>query len=755
MSKKLVIVESPAKAKTLSQFLGKEYSVTASVGHVRDLPPKELGVDVENDFAPKYVVSSNKRKIVKEIKDKAKEATAIYLATDPDREGEAISWHLVEAAKLSKIPIKRVVFHEITEDAITSAFRHPRAIDQQLVDAQQARRILDRLVGYKISPLLWKRVRPGLSAGRVQSVALKLIVDREAEISAFVPVEYWSIEAALAKEQDKSANFEATLVSTGKMEIKDKDQAQHLVKLLQKADYSVDSIKDRKSIRKPAPPFITSTLQQEAWRKLKFSGKRTMMIAQQLYEGLPLGAKGSVGLITYMRTDSTYVASAAITEARTYIEKEYGSDFVPLTPHRFAKKVKGAQEAHEAIRPTSVQREPSQLKSYLTAEQLKLYTLIWQRMVASQMAVAQIQTTTVDIEASSHPDKHKYKFRASSSQIAFLGFLTLYQESKDDDEEGKKNKLPALSKGEPLQLLKITPDQHFTQPPPHYSEATLIKALEELGIGRPSTYAPIISLIQERGYVARHNGRLEPSELGTIVSTILSEHFTDIVNVSFTAQMEEKLDQIADGRLDWVPMLHEFYTPFAEAVSKATSAIPKFSEPTNEVCEVCESPMVIKWGRWGKFLSCSNFPKCKHSRSLQGKDSDAAAADAEEKETTDEVCELCGKPMEIKRGRWGKFLACSGYNDTDKKKRCKNTKSILVGSGVKCPNADCNGELVEKRSKKGRLFYGCSSYPKCKFASWDKPLPKPCPKCQGLLTISKKGTVKCANCSHKEETDAK
>jgi len=751
MTKKLVIVESPAKARTLSQFLGKDYNVTASVGHIRDLPEKELGVDISNNFTPKYVIAKSKQKIVKEIRDKASKASAIYLATDPDREGEAISWHIIEAAKLSNYPLKRVVFHEITQDAINSAFRHPRNIDLRLVDAQQARRILDRLVGYKISPILWKRVRPGLSAGRVQSAALKLIVDRETEIAAFVPSEYWSIEAQLAKECETASQFEAQLVGNNeaKIAIKNEQQAQDLVAILRNASYSVAAIKQKKSTRKPAPPFITSTLQQESWRKLKFNGKRTMVIAQQLYEGLPLGEKGPVGLITYMRTDSTHVTPSAITDTRSYIEEKYGSDFVPTTPHRYAKKVKGAQEAHEAIRPTSVLREPSQLKQFLTTEQLRLYTLIWQRMVASQMAAAQIQTTTVDIEAKSNADKQKYLFRTSTSEVHFPGFLTLYQESRDDEEEEKKKTLPPLAKGDLLVLLGLSPEQHFTQPPPRYTEATLIKALEELGIGRPSTYAPILSIIQERGYVERSNGRLAPSELGKIVSDLLSEHFAGIVNVGFTAQMEEKLDQVAGGHLEWVPMLRDFYGTFEETVSKATTAIPKISEPTDEICELCGSPMVIKWGKWGKFLSCTEFPKCKNSRSLKDTGANGSqTADKQESEITDQICELCGRPMEVKQGRWGKFVACTGYNDPDKKKRCKNTKSILPGMGIRCPNPDCDGEIVEKRSKKGRIFYGCSRYPKCKFASWNKPLAEACPKCQGLLTLSKNNKAKCSNCGY-------
>ena len=691
MSKNLVIVESPAKAKTLGQFLGSDYTVKASLGHVRDLPQKELGIDIDNDFSPKYVVSQGKKKVLKEIKEGAKSAKAVYLATDPDREGEAISWHLVAAAGLGKMHLKRVVFHEITKEAITDAFKHPRSIDLKLVNAQQARRILDRLVGYKLSPLLWKRVRPGLSAERVQSVAVKLIVDREAEILGFVPVEYWSIDAELVKEGEKSPSFKAGLVGLakgGKIELKDKEQTDKLVAKLEKASYAVAAVRQKRTARQPAPPFITSTLQQEAWRKFRLSGKQTMAIAQQLYEGLPLGKAGHVGLITYMRTDSTTVSASALSEARAYISERYGADFLPPSPRHFAKKVKGAQEAHEAIRPTSIHREPEQVKPYLNSEQLKLYTLIWQRMVASQMAAAQVDTTTVDIEAKTA--KEKYLFRAAISVIAFPGFLTLYQEGKDEDENGeKKNKLPELTKGEQLKLLQLIPEQHFTQPPPRYTEATLIKALEEKGIGRPSTYAPILTLIQERGYVERRNGKLGPTELGTIVSNLLSEHFADIVNVGFTAQMEEKLDQIAAGELEWVPMLHEFYSPFQETISKATKTIPKVSEPTDEICEKCGRPMVIKWGRRGKFISCSGFPEC------------------------------------------------------------KNARSIIVTTGVKCP--ECGSDLLERKSKRGRTFYGCSGYPKCKFALWDKPLPKPCPECGALMTLSKKGMAKCTKCSYKGE----
>jgi len=690
VSKNLVVVESPAKARTLGQILGKDYAIKASMGHVRDLPERELGVDLNNDFSPKYVPLSKKKKAISEIKAAGADAKAVYLATDPDREGEAISWHVVEAAKLKKVPVKRVVFHEITSEAITHAFRHPRSIDMKLVDAQQARRILDRLVGYKLSPLLWKRVRPGLSAGRVQSVALKLIVDRETEISGFVPVEFWSIEAELARQSAGSPSFRAALVglmSGGKIRLANEDQARELVAELRNASYSVSSVTLKRGARQPAPPFITSTLQQEAWRKLRFSAKHTMAVAQQLYEGLPLGDEGHVGLITYMRTDSTRVASSAISEARAYIEERYGADYLPPSPRRFARKVKGAQEAHEAIRPTSVRREPAQVKAHLTREQLKLYTLIWQRMVSSQMAAAQIDTTTVDVEAK--PSGKSYLFRAKSSVTAFPGFLALYQEGKDDDEdENARPSLPELTKGEPLRLRDLLSEQHFTQPPPRYTEATLVKALEDLGIGRPSTYAPILSLIQDRGYVDRANGKLAPTELGAIVSGLLSEHFADIVNVGFTAQMEQKLDRIASGDLEWVPMLREFYDPFEKLVVTATSTIPKVSQSTDETCEECGRPMVIKWGRRGKFLSCSGFPEC------------------------------------------------------------KNAKPIVVGTGVRCPTPGCDGELIERRSKKGKLFYGCSRFPKCRTATWDRPLAQPCPQCGGLLTLSKKDTAKCSQCDY-------
>ncbi|MFC1963521.1 type I DNA topoisomerase [Chloroflexota bacterium] len=686
----LVIVESPAKAKTLSQFLGTEYTVKASMGHVRDLPGKELGVEVDKDFSPKYVVLPGKKKVLREIKAMAKVARAVYLATDPDREGEAISWHIVEAVGLDKKKLyKRVVFHEITKEAIVEAFRHPREIDLRLVNAQQARRILDRLVGYKLSPLLWRKVRPGLSAGRVQSVTLRLIVDREAEIKDFLPVEYWSIDAELAK--NGSGSFKVELVSTlgkKKIDLKNKEQTYKLVAVLDKANYAVSAVRQKRVSRQPAPPFITSTLQQEAWNKFKFSAKRTMAIAQQLYEGLPLGDEGSVGLITYMRTDSTKVSSAALSETRSYIAQRYGEDFLPKSPRYFSRKVKAAQEAHEAIRPTSIMRVPDQVGNYLSAEQLKLYTIIWQRMVASQMAAAGIDNTTVDIAAKAA--KEHYLLRATSSVVAFPGFLILYREYEEKDEDGVKSTLPELASGDKLKLLGLFPEQHFTKPSPRYTEATLVKALEQNGIGRPSTYAPILSLVQERGYVERRNGRLEPTELGSIVSKLLVEHFTSIVDIGFTAQMEGDLDRIADGQ-EWIPMLREFYQPFKEMVNKAKTNISKVIEPTDETCEKCGRPMVIKWSRYGKFMSCSGFPECKNAKSI--------------------------------------------------------AKRAPVATGAHCPK--CGGEIVERRSKRGRIFYGCARFPDCDFASWSRPLPQPCPQCQGLITLVGKADAKCSQCGYK------
>jgi len=697
MKRKLVIVESPAKARTLSKILGSGYSLKASLGHIRDLPKSQLGVDIENGFVPKYVVPRKKSKIVRELKEAAKTASTVYLATDPDREGEAISWHLAEVTKWNRIPYRRVVFHEITKEAVEQAFSHPRSIDMQLVNAQQARRILDRLVGYKISPLLWRKVRRGLSAGRVQSVALRIIVDREREIEKFITVEYWTIEAELAKKIPRAevVTFRAMLVGLidgTKLDIHNQEEAAEISDELKPASYSVIKVSTKKVTRQPPPPFITSTLQQEAWRKLHFTTKLTMAVAQQLYEGLPIGDEGSVGLITYMRTDSTRVAHSAIVETRQFIDSKYGSQFVPPHARSFIRIVKGAQEAHEAIRPTKIQREPSLIKPYLTAVQFKLYQLIWQRMVASQMSAALFDNTTVDIEAKCLDSKARYLFRASSSVIRFPGFMILYTEGKDEiEKEGQKSSLlPGLEKGDELELLDLFPEQHFTQPPPRFTEATLVKMLEQWGIGRPSTYVPILSTIQDRGYVTQAKGSFQPTELGFVVNDLLCQYFPDIVDVEFTAHMEDELDEIANENKDWVHVVQDFYIPFEQRLQNASQLMERVK-----------------------------------------------LAD----ELTEENCPECGKVLAIKIGRYGKFLACSGYPE------CKYTKSFQVKTGVNCPQ--CGSELVERLSKKKRIFYGCSNYPNCQFATNFRPLPHPCPKCGGLLTLYRAKWVKCSKCEYK------
>jgi len=695
MAKNLVIVESPAKARTLNRILGRSYSVKASLGHVRDLPKSKLGVDIENNFTPTYVIPQKKRKMVNELREAMEKATSIYLATDPDREGEAISWHLVQAAKLDaekdKKRLHRVVFHEITEEAVKEAFKKPGSIDSNMVSAQQTRRILDRLVGYKLSPLLWRKVQKGLSAGRVQSVAVRIIVDREQEIQNFKSDEYWIIEVELSPVKEADSIFRARVIGTGgkaKLEIDSEQKADEVTADLKNAGYSVLSVKPKQSTRNPAPPFITSTLQQEASRKLHFTARRTMAIAQQLYEGITLGKKGSVGLITYMRTDSTNVAASALAELRAYIKEKYGDSFLPQRARRFGKKAKWAQEAHEAIRPTSIYREPEQLKSFLKPEQLKLYEIIWKRCVSSQMSSALYDTTTVDITAAV-PAKKDYLLRATSSCLSFAGFMKVYSEGKDEEEEEGFVHLPSLQSNDKLNYLDVFPDQKFTQPPPRYTEATLIRALEQKGIGRPSTYAPILSVIQDRDYVHKTAGRFHPDELGTIVNGLLVTHFPQIVDTDFTAQMEQKLDEIAHGEHAEASVLADFYTPFEELLNKASTTIEKLdmSKPSDEVC-----------------------PKC-------------------------------GKPMLIKVGRFGKFLACSGYPD------CKSTKPYSVKTGIACPK--CGNELVERVNKKKQVFYGCSDYPKCKFTTSYKPLLQPCPECGKLMVLDKKGQVRCTSCKYK------
>ena len=688
MSKNLVIVESPAKARTIGRILKDNYIIKATLGHVRDLPEKELGVDLEKGFDPKYVTSKGKQKVINEIKAAAKDASVVYLATDPDREGEAISWHIVQAAKLQNLPAKRVVFHEITKEAVEEAFRHPKKLNMKLVDAQQARRILDRLVGYKISPILWRKVMKGLSAGRVQSVAVRMVVERERAIESFVSVEYWSIEAELKKNKE---SFRAELIGIGKdkkLSIETEEESNKLCADLQQADYVVSKVQQKSTLRQPVAPFITSTLQQEAWRKLRFSAKRTMSAAQALYEGISIGEDEPVGLITYMRTDSTHVATQALNETRDYIKETYGANYVPKSPRLFKKKVKGAQEAHEAIRPTSVRREPQKMQPYLSADQSKLYDLIWKRMVASQMAAAMYDGTTVNIQAT--VDTQKYLLRATSSTLAFPGFLTLYREGKDEEEnEDKKTSLPELAQGDALELMKIIPDQHFTKPPTRYTEATLIKALEENGIGRPSTYAPILSTIQDRDYVQKEKAHFKPNEMGFVVTDLLADHFPEIVNTSFTARLEEKLDEISSGNRDWISTLEAFYKTFSAELEKASTNMPKVKpapEPTDQVCEQCGRPMVIKRGRFGRFLSCSDFPTCKNAKPLQT------------------------------------------HIEAD------------------CPK--CGSKLVERRTKRKRVFFGCSSYPNCDFAVWEKPLSVPCPECGGLMVPKGQMMAKCAKCGH-------
>lgn len=690
MSKKLVIVESPAKSKTLGKILGKGYSIKASLGHVRDLPKGQMGVDIENGFMPKYVVPKAKTKLVNELKQAAQDAAAVYLATDPDREGEAIAWHLSEVTKTDRKPYYRVVFREITEEAVKSAFQSPREIDMQLVDAQQARRILDRLVGYNISPLLWKKVRKRLSAGRVQSVAVRIVVDREREIQAFVPVEYWVIEVELSKKKEKPS-FRATLIGLTdgkKLDIHTQEESDKIKGALEQAAYDVLKVSVKKVTRQPAPPFTTSTLQQEAWRKLRFTAKQTMAIAQQLYEGLPIGDEGNVGLITYMRTDSTRVAQSAVAETIAFIRERYGARFLPPRPRAFTTRTVRAQEAHEAIRPTRTHREPAQVKKYLNTSQFRLYDLIWKRMVASQMAAALFDNTTVDIEAKNHKD---YLLRTAASVNTFPGFITLYIEGRDEAEEEGKVTLPHMEKGDELKFLGIFPEQRFTQPLSRYTEATLVKTLEQYGIGRPSTYAPTISTIQERDYVNKVKGVFQPTALGFATNDLLVQHFPDIINIKFTADMENELDDIASKERTWPSVIQDFYVPFDKDLQQALK--------TAEKVKLADEP-------------------------------------------TGDLCPKCGKPLVIKTGRFGKFIACSGYPG------CKFTQSFQVKVGVKCPEPGCGGDLIQRISKKKRTFYGCSNYPKCDFITNFKPLPQSCPQCGGLLTQHGRQAW-CSKCEYK------
>ncbi len=672
------------------------------MGHVRDLPKREMGVSIDDrSFKPKYVIPPDKRKIISELKAESAKAGTVYLATDPDREGEAISWHLIEAAKIDPAKTKRVAFHEITEKAVQEAFDHPRDLDTHLIDAQQARRVLDRLVGYDLSPLLWRKVRRGLSAGRVQSVALRIVVDREREIDAFVPEEYWSIEADLAKrpQNGKKNHFTAALHAIegrpGKLKIANGDEAGSITSDLDGAEYAVGTVKKRQRKSRPAAPFITSTLQQEAWGKLRFTARRTMIVAQQLYEGIELGDEGSSGLITYMRTDSTNVAASALDEARGYINEHYGRDYLPDRARSYTKKVKGAQEAHEAIRPTSILREPKAVKEFLSREQLRLYELIWKRMLASQMTDALFDATTVDIAVSGMKTGTAYTFRATGSVMRFPGFRTLYTEDKDESAGASDDSktLPELEKGNLLDLIKLASEQHFTQPPPRYTEASLVRALEENGIGRPSTYAAIVVTILDRDYVRKDGGRFVPTKLGMVVTDLLTTHFPDIMDVGFTARVEEELDDIASGEREWTPVLQEFYDPFTEAVETAMEKAERI--PRDQIDE-----------------------------------------------ESDEVCEECGKPMVIKSGKYGRFLACTGFPE------CRNTKPLLERIGVQCP--EDGGDIVERQGRgRNKKFYGCANYPDCTFSSSTRPLPQPCPECGELLVASGRSNAKCTKCKFK------
>ncbi|HYA31820.1 MAG TPA: type I DNA topoisomerase [Thermodesulfovibrionales bacterium] len=734
--KSLVIVESPAKANTINKILGKEFSVKASVGHIRDLPKKEMGVDVKKNFEPEYVVIPGKEKVIRELKKAAKEADAVYLAPDPDREGEAIAWHIAaviadQRSKTKNEKIFRVTFNEITERAVREAMKHPGRIDGKKVDAQQARRILDRLVGYGLSPLLWKKVRRGLSAGRVQSVAVKLVVDREREIEAFQKEEYWNIGLLLQgsvppRFAARLFKYHGSLVINREAEgkerflIKTSEDAARIAHEIKAQSLSVSKVERKERKRSPYPPFTTSTLQQEAARKLRFTAKRTMMLAQQLYEGVELGTEGSVGLITYMRTDSVRVAPEAQQEAKGHIEKKFGKEYVPEKPSMFKSRA-GAQEAHEAIRPTDVNRPPESLKQFMSKDLYSLYSLIWSRFMASQMSPARLEQTTFIIEN----QEKGLEVRASGTVVRFDGFMALYTESKDEIEEEEGGILPLLKAGDALSLIEIKPSQHFTQPPPRYTEATLVKALEEKGIGRPSTYAAILSTIQERKYVHKVEGRFGPTELGVVVNDLLVDKFPELIDIGFTAKMEDELDSVEEGRMKWVEVVKDFYKPFSRDLTEATKSTERVKPadiPTDIVCEKCGMPMVIKWGRHGRFMACSGYPDCKNTRPLETQEPQAAA------QVTDEKCEVCGSQMVLKSGRFGKFLACSRYPE------CKTTKAL--STGVKCP--EDGGDIVERRTKKGRSFWSCSNYPKCRFATWSKPVPKKCPNCGADFLLGKR-----------------
>ena len=782
MGKSLVIVESPAKAKTINKYLGSDYTVKASMGHVKDLPKKELGVDVKNGFKPTYKIIPSKARTIQELKAAAAKADAIYLATDPDREGEAIGAHLRDLLHSKKKKFYRVLFNEITREAVREAFERPGEIDSHLVDAQQARRILDRLVGYQVSPLLWEKVKRGISAGRVQTVALRLIVEREREIQAFEKREYWTILANLEGRHPPAFDARVAKLQGKDLEIPDQTTADQHVAALKSAEFLVRSVETREKSKYPVPPFITSKLQQESVRKLHFTAKKTMMLAQRLYEGVELGEEGSVGLITYMRTDSTRVAESALSAVRGYIQKSFGDAYLPPEPIRYKSK-KGAQDAHEAIRPSSVERTPESVRPFLGSDEFKLYKLIWQRFVASQMKPALFDQTTIEIGAGD------YLLRATGSVEKFNGFRAVYEEGKDEkaemeEEEELKHRLPQVEVGEVLRLHRIDPEQHFTEPPPRFTAATLVKALEEKGIGRPSTYATILSVIQNRDYVEKLQGRFYPSELGMVTSDLLVKNFSDIFDVTYTARMEEELDEIEEGKLSWKEALDEFYKKFKKDLRVAEREMADLKGegvPSDEKCEKCGKPMVIRLGRNGQFLACTGYPDCDGTRDLTPElAAQYGNTGPPAPEVPAETCEKCGKPMAVKRGRFGYFLACTGYPE------CRNTKKIVMKEGVAtavgdtpleekcpecgnnlvikhgrygqftacsnypnckfvkrqtlgipCPEKGCTGEIVVRHTRRGRTFYGCARYPDCKFTVWDKPVAEPCPNCGSPILLEK------------------
>ena len=775
MGKSLLIVESPTKARTLNRYLGDRFVIRASIGHVKDLPENELGIDIEKGFEPDYKVIKGKEKVIKDLRKAAKEAESIYLAPDPDREGEAIAWHIAEELRSSRKDIYRVLFNELTRNAIESSLKKPGELDRQKFEAQLARRLLDRLVGYQISPILWDKLSRGLSAGRVQSVALRLICEREAEILAFDSEEYWTITALL--EGEVEPQFEARLWRKGgdKIKIVNQEQASELVAALEQVGYQVAKVEKKKRSRAPAPPFITSTLQQEAARKLRYTAQRTMGIAQRLYEGIELGKEGAVGLITYMRTDSTRMAKEAVADGRSWIQDNLGTEYLPKKAPVYPSR-KGVQDAHEAIRPTAVARTPEKMAPYLKKEELALYELIWKRFVASQMSPAQLDQTVMQVAAG------EFILRASGTVIRFPGFMQLYIEGSDNGDLGLEEglKLPDLKEGSSLKLIELKPKQHFTQPPPRFTEASLIRELEEKGIGRPSTYASIMGVIQKKDYTKKEKGRFIPTELGMLVNDLLVASFPEVLNVAFTAQMEVKLDQVESGNQGWLQVLEEFYQRFHQAVEKAQTEmadVKRAGVPTEIDCEQCGKKMHIRWGKNGLFLSCSGYPDCKNSKNF-ARDSKGKIQAATEGEVRGK-CELCNRDMVEKSGRFGTFLACTGYPECkntrslkeargenkneplqytdeicdkcggrfvvrksrlgvpflacEKYPRCRNTRSI--GTGVACPQPNCQGELVERASKKGRRFYGCSKFPKCRFVSWSRPVDKECPQCGNAYLV--------------------